>query len=312
MADEVSSLGRSRVMVIASPRRRSSRDGSRPACRSPSGTMRSSCTCPLEVAERARAAAAAHDVDALVCVGGGSATGLAKAVALTTGLPIVAVPTTYAGSEATDVWGLTEGGRKTTGVRPAGAPARGRLRRRATLLAAGGADRGVRAQRPRALRRLAVGAAGRPDQRGPGSRGHPRPERGPAAGGRRPGGPARPRAVLYGAYLSARRLRLGRLGPAPQDLPRARRSPTTCRTRRRTPSCCRTSLALNAPGAPGAERRLADAFGSADRPRRARRALRRASERPRALRDLRVRGGAIPDAVEAILPSCPPSNPVDR
>ncbi len=35
-------------------------------------------------------------------------TGLAKAVALTTGLPIVAVPTTYAGSEATDVWGLTE------------------------------------------------------------------------------------------------------------------------------------------------------------------------------------------------------------
>jgi hypothetical protein len=57
---------------------------------------------PVEVAERARAAAAAHRADAIVCVGGGSATGLAKAVALTTGIPTVAVPTTYAGSEATN------------------------------------------------------------------------------------------------------------------------------------------------------------------------------------------------------------------
>jgi maleylacetate reductase len=73
---------------------------------------------PAEVADRARGVAAEHDVDAIVCVGGGSTTGLAKAVALTTGLPIVAVPTTYAGSEATDVWGLTEHGRKTTGVDP--------------------------------------------------------------------------------------------------------------------------------------------------------------------------------------------------
>src|SRR5262245_28207688 len=73
---------------------------------------------PVEVAERGRSAAAEHEVDALVCVGGGSTTGLAKAVALTTGLPIIAVPTTYAGSEATDVWGLTEGGRKTTGADP--------------------------------------------------------------------------------------------------------------------------------------------------------------------------------------------------
>ena len=71
---------------------------------------------PVEVAERARAVATENDVDVLVSIGGGSTTGLAKAVALTTGLPIVAVPTTYAGSEATDVWGLTEGGRKTTGV----------------------------------------------------------------------------------------------------------------------------------------------------------------------------------------------------
>ncbi|GAB3292245.1 maleylacetate reductase [Parasphingorhabdus pacifica] len=71
---------------------------------------------PLEVTQQARDVAAIHDVDVLVPVGGGSTTGLAKAVALTTGLPIVAVPTTYAGSEATNVWGLTEDNRKTTGA----------------------------------------------------------------------------------------------------------------------------------------------------------------------------------------------------
>jgi alcohol dehydrogenase class IV len=70
---------------------------------------------PAPVADRARAVAAEHDVDLLVSVGGGSTTGLAKAIALTSGLPIVAVPTTYAGSEATWVWGITDSGAKTTG-----------------------------------------------------------------------------------------------------------------------------------------------------------------------------------------------------
>jgi maleylacetate reductase len=73
---------------------------------------------PDDVAARARQAARDHRVDALVCVGGGSTTGLAKVVALTSGLPIIAVPTTYAGSEATSVWGMTEAGRKTTGSDP--------------------------------------------------------------------------------------------------------------------------------------------------------------------------------------------------
>jgi alcohol dehydrogenase class IV len=71
---------------------------------------------PVEVAGRAREAAVEHSVSVVVSVGGGSTTGLAKAVALTTGLPVVAVPTTYAGSEATPVWGLTEGAQKKTGV----------------------------------------------------------------------------------------------------------------------------------------------------------------------------------------------------
>ena len=53
--------------------------------------------------------------DGLIAVGGGSAIGLAKIIARDTGLPIVALPTTYSGSEATPIWGTSEGERKTTG-----------------------------------------------------------------------------------------------------------------------------------------------------------------------------------------------------
>ena len=73
---------------------------------------------PIEVAHLARDRAAVLGADGCVAVGGGSAIGLGKAVALEHGLPIIAVPTTYAGSEMTPVWGLTEGGRKRTGRDP--------------------------------------------------------------------------------------------------------------------------------------------------------------------------------------------------
>lgn len=70
---------------------------------------------PIHLAERARSVAGNERVDSVIAVGGGSTVGLAKAVALTTSLPIVAIPTTYAGSEATNVWGITENGQKMTG-----------------------------------------------------------------------------------------------------------------------------------------------------------------------------------------------------
>lgn len=73
---------------------------------------------PREVADATTSAARDSGTDGLISVGGGSATGLAKAVALDTGLPIIAVPTTYSASEATPMWGITEDNTKTTGVDP--------------------------------------------------------------------------------------------------------------------------------------------------------------------------------------------------
>jgi alcohol dehydrogenase class IV len=77
---------------------------------------------PIELAHRAETSALAAKADGIIALGGGSSVGLAKAIALGTGLPIIAVPTTYSGSEMTSIWGLTEGGKKKTGrdvrVRP--------------------------------------------------------------------------------------------------------------------------------------------------------------------------------------------------
>lgn len=69
---------------------------------------------PESLAAEAREAVEYVRADGLCSVGGGSATGLAKAVALERSLPVIAVPTTYAGSEATPVYGVT-GERKHTG-----------------------------------------------------------------------------------------------------------------------------------------------------------------------------------------------------
>ena len=73
---------------------------------------------PVEAAARAVAAASEAGADCLVAMGGGSATGMAKAVALERPVPIVAVPTTYAGSEVTPIYGLTGPEGKRTGRDP--------------------------------------------------------------------------------------------------------------------------------------------------------------------------------------------------
>lgn len=113
---EVERLGATRVLLIASER---DAEGVRALVAPFADRIVATFTAvrehvPVATAEAARAAAAG--ADAVLCIGGGSTVGAAKAVALTTRLPIIAVPTTYAGSEVTPVWGMTQDGVKTTGT----------------------------------------------------------------------------------------------------------------------------------------------------------------------------------------------------
>jgi len=83
---------------------------------------------PVETAHRAQQMADELGADGCVAVGGGSAIGLGKAIALQHGLPVIAIPTTYAGSEMTPIWGLTEDGGQAHRSRPAGAAGQRHLR----------------------------------------------------------------------------------------------------------------------------------------------------------------------------------------
>ena len=73
---------------------------------------------PMAAVEEARNLARKVRADCCVAVGGGSTIGFAKAIALTSSLPVVAVPTTYSGSEMTTIWGISEAGAKKTGRDP--------------------------------------------------------------------------------------------------------------------------------------------------------------------------------------------------
>ncbi len=117
---EVERLGLTRVLVLATPVQESyaqdiaRRIGARSAGVFADARMHT----PVEVTERAMAAVAAQHIDGLVAVGGGSTTGLAKAIALRTDLPQIVAPTTYAGSEMTPILGETQAGRKVTQSSP--------------------------------------------------------------------------------------------------------------------------------------------------------------------------------------------------
>lgn len=117
VADALDALEVRRAFLVAGPgpetaaaERLQAALGSRAAALSLDAAMHT----PVEVTERVLAELSRSGADGLVALGGGSAIGLSKALALRTGLPQVAVPTTYAGSEATPILGQTEGGRKTT------------------------------------------------------------------------------------------------------------------------------------------------------------------------------------------------------
>ncbi|MBI2993511.1 MAG: maleylacetate reductase [Gammaproteobacteria bacterium] len=73
---------------------------------------------PAGVVAEAGRAARGSGADCTVSIGGGSTTGLGKRLRMEAGLPQIAIPTTYAGSEMTPIWGVTEGNVKSTGRDP--------------------------------------------------------------------------------------------------------------------------------------------------------------------------------------------------
>jgi maleylacetate reductase len=307
LSDAVTQLGAQRVMVIASRRERVTAEAILAGVPVTHWFEEVVMHVPVEVAQRARDAAADHDVDALISIGGGSATGVAKAVALTTGLPIVAVPTTYAGSEATPVWGMTEAGHKTTGtdlrVLPKTVVYDATLTQRlpVDLSVASGlnalahsvdamwaphADPVNAVLAGEAIRALRIGLSAVVDEpSGLGGREH----------------------TLYGAYLSAVAFASAGSGLHHKichvlggmfDLPHA---PTHA-------VMLPHVLAFNAPNAPAAERRIAVAF-DAPSALDGLTTLREALDAPRTLRDIGMPLDGIPAAADAIVAAAPAGNP---
>ena len=116
LADEIDRLGAKRALLLVTPGRSASvrliaaRLGERLAGIYDNAVMH----VPVEIAVDARRVAEELRADCCIAWGGGSTIGLGKAIALTSGLPVIAVPTTYSGSEMTAVVGMTEGGAKKT------------------------------------------------------------------------------------------------------------------------------------------------------------------------------------------------------
>ncbi|WP_025659549.1 maleylacetate reductase [Rhizobium sp. IBUN] len=112
----IEKTGCRRALILSTPQQRAdaealAREIGNLACGVFSGaTMHT----PVDVTEAAVKVAAETLADCVVSLGGGSTTGLGKAIAYRTDLPQIVVPTTYAGSEVTPILGQTEAGRKTT------------------------------------------------------------------------------------------------------------------------------------------------------------------------------------------------------
>jgi maleylacetate reductase len=114
---EIELLGARRALVLCTPGQRENAEriagllGSRVAGVFDKAVMH----VPIEVAREARELARGIGADCAVAIGGGSTIGLGKAIAMESALPILALPTTYAGSEMTPIYGITEAGLKKTG-----------------------------------------------------------------------------------------------------------------------------------------------------------------------------------------------------
>ncbi|MHB9835895.1 maleylacetate reductase [Paraburkholderia terrae] len=114
---EIELLGAQRAIVLSTPQQRAQAEqlAERIGPRAAGVYAEAVMHVPVETARAARDYATRVGADCAIAIGGGSTTGLGKAIALETSLPIIAIPTTYAGSEMTPIYGLTEGGVKKTG-----------------------------------------------------------------------------------------------------------------------------------------------------------------------------------------------------
>jgi alcohol dehydrogenase YqhD (iron-dependent ADH family) len=114
---EIERLGAQRALVLSTPEQaaQAQRVADMLGSKAAGIFARAVMHVPIETAREARVLAQQLGADCAVVIGGGSTIGLGKAVALDSALPILAIPTTYAGSEMTPIYGITEAGLKKTG-----------------------------------------------------------------------------------------------------------------------------------------------------------------------------------------------------
>lgn len=120
VAEEVEAIGARRALILTTPHQTDMADEFAALCGplAAGRYTRAAMHTPVDVSEEATEHARKIGADVLIAVGGGSTTGLGKAIALRTDLPQIVVPTTYAGSEATGILGQTENDVKTTLTSP--------------------------------------------------------------------------------------------------------------------------------------------------------------------------------------------------
>lgn len=109
VAAEVKRLGASRALVVSTPGRSAMAQAAVDALGAQCvGLLPEAVSqVPIELARRARARARELGTDCIVSVGGGASIGMGKAIALDMAVPVIAIPTTYSGSEMTGFCGIT-------------------------------------------------------------------------------------------------------------------------------------------------------------------------------------------------------------
>jgi maleylacetate reductase len=118
LASELARLGLSRAVVLATPGHEADARAIATTIGARGVIATARMHVPVEIAAAAARTARELDADCTIGYGGGSTIGLGKAIALELGLPQLAIPTSYAGSEMTTIWGLTDRGTKRTGRDP--------------------------------------------------------------------------------------------------------------------------------------------------------------------------------------------------